>query len=103
MNYSSPTNEYYWRDDIPENCTLLWRLSEYTSTYGFLGTQRYRNRIHLPQQYQRHNTGTLFKHIGEFRTKPTFVLRGGLVRQELRMEQHAFWDRLEGEWQDAFC
>lgn len=34
-NYT--TDEYHWEDQPNENCTLLYRLSEYTFTYGFLG------------------------------------------------------------------
>ncbi|KAK5937627.1 hypothetical protein PMZ80_010247 [Knufia obscura] len=35
--YNDSAEPVKWKDDADASCTLLWRLSEYTSQYGFLG------------------------------------------------------------------
>lgn len=49
-NYTSPTKEYYWRNGIDENCILLWRVSEYTSTYGMLGLNATETKFTFPNE-----------------------------------------------------
>jgi len=45
-NYT--TGEHYWAESSDASCTMLWRVSEYTSIYGFLGLNATETEFTLP-------------------------------------------------------
>ena len=71
MNYT--TEKYYWSDQSNENCTLLWRLSEYTSIYGLLGLNATESQFTFPNGTNITITESTLNVSGHFASNPHYA------------------------------